>query len=159
LPDAPEFVHGTCVALGRKAALLRGPPGSGKSDLALRFLFLARRGPAALDPPALVADDQVCIRRDGERVLATAPDSIRGQMEVRALGIVGVKAAAEAEVVLVVELVDPGAVPRMPAPDSTFRLAGVDLPLLQLAPLEASAPIKLALAIARARGGTAIAGA
>ena len=59
MPDGPELVHGTCVALGRWAALFRGPSGSGKSDLALRFLFLARRGPAALDPPALVADDQV----------------------------------------------------------------------------------------------------
>ena len=62
LPDATELVHGTCVALGRTAALLRGPSGSGKSDLALRFLFLARRGPAALDAPILVADDQVCAR-------------------------------------------------------------------------------------------------
>src|SRR6185436_17382365 len=114
LSDAPELVYGTCVALGRTAALLRGPSGSGKSDLALRFLFLARRGPAALDPPALVADDQVVIRRDGNRVLAAAPESIQGQMEVRGLGIVGVKLVAEAELVLVVDLVDAGAVERLP---------------------------------------------
>jgi HPr kinase/phosphorylase len=149
LSDSPEFVHGTCVALGGRAALLRGPSGCGKSDLALRFLFLARRGPAALDPPTLVADDRVCLRRDGGRVLATAPDSIRGQMEVRGVGIVGVKPAAEAEVVLVVDLVDAGGVPRLPAEDAAVPLAGVDLPLLRLAPFEASAPIKLALALAQ----------
>jgi HPr kinase/phosphorylase len=149
LPDEPEFVHGTCVALGGRAALLRGPSGSGKSDLALRFLFLARRGPAALDPPALVADDQVCIRRDGERALVKAPEGILGQMEVRGLGIVGVKPVPEAELVLVVDLVSPDKVERLPADDTTVRLAGIDLPLLRLAPLEASAPIKLALAIAR----------
>ena len=149
MPDGPELIHGTCVALGRWAALLRGPSGSGKSDLALRFLFLARRGPAALDPPALIADDQVSIRHDGERLLVTAPESIRGQMEVRGLGIVGVKPGAEAELVLVVDLVDPSDMERTPAENVTVRVAGADLPLLRLAPFEASAPIKLALALAR----------
>src|SRR5262245_43436739 len=88
LPDAAELVHGTCVAFGRSAALLRGPSGSGKSDLALRFLFLARRGPAALEPPTLVADDQVRIRREGARLLVEAPATLRGKLEVRGLGIV-----------------------------------------------------------------------
>ena len=74
LDDAPELVHGTCVALGRTAALLRGPSGSGKSDLALRFLFLARRGPAAVEAPILVADDQVELVRAGDRLLARPPD-------------------------------------------------------------------------------------
>src|SRR5215470_7119252 len=65
LGDGAELVHGTCVALGRGAALIRGPSGSGKSDLALRFLYLARRGPAALEAPILVADDQVRVTREG----------------------------------------------------------------------------------------------
>lgn len=138
------------MALGRRAALLRGPSGSGKSDLALRFLFLARRGPAALDPPALVADDLVSIRRDGDRVLAAAPESIQGRMEVRGVGIVGVKLVAEAELVLVVDLVDGGLVERLPAGDETARIGGMDLPLLKLAPFEHSAPIKLALGLAHA---------
>jgi HPr kinase/phosphorylase len=150
LPAETELIHGTCVALGRRAALLRGPPGSGKSDLALRFLFLARRGPAAFDPPALVADDQVSLHRDGDRVIASAPESIAGQMEVRGIGIVGVKSIAEAELVLAVDLVDPSLVERMPPCGAMARLAGLDLPLLRLAPFEASAPIKLALELARA---------
>src|SRR5262245_3720616 len=91
LGDEAELVHGTCVALGRGAALLRGPPGSGKSDLALRFLYLARRGAAALEAPLLVADDQVRLTRQGPHLLATAPQSIRGKMEVRGLGIADVK--------------------------------------------------------------------
>lgn len=153
MPGGPELVYGTCVALGRRAALLRGPSGSGKSDLALRFLFLARRGPAALDPPALVADDQVSIRRDGKRVLAAAPESIQGQMEVRGLGIVGVKLVAEAELVLVVDLVDAALVERLPPSDLTTQIAGIHLPVLQLTPFEASAPIKLALGLARAARG------
>lgn len=147
---APEVVHGTCVALGRRAALLRGPSGSGKSDLALRFLFLSRRGPAALEAPVLVADDQVCLVNDGGRLLASPLESIRGRIEVRGVGIVAVKSIPEAELVLVVDLVEPAAVDRLPAWDTTARLQGIDLPLLRLAPFEASAAIKLALAMAHA---------
>jgi HPr kinase/phosphorylase len=150
LPDAAEMVHGTCVALGQRGALLRGPSGCGKSDLALRFLFLARRGPAAREAPALVADDQVALTRDGRRLLATAPAGIRGKLEVRGVGIVGVKALPQCELVLVVDLVPPEAVERLPEPGATALLAGVELPLIRLAPFEGSAPIKLALAVAHA---------
>jgi serine kinase of HPr protein (carbohydrate metabolism regulator) len=151
LDDAPELVHGTCVALGRTAALLRGPPGSGKSDLALRFLFLARRGPAALEAPILVADDQVCLTRKGARLLARAPGSIRGKLEVRGVGIADVKSLEEAELALVVDLVPAGEVERLPDGDATARLLGVEVPLVRLSPWEASAPIKLAVALARAK--------
>lgn len=150
MPGAPEVVHGTCVALGRRAVLLRGPPGSGKSDLALRFLFLARRSPAALEAPLLVADDQVRLARDGSRVLASPLESIRGRIEVRGVGIVPVKSIFEAELVLVVDLVETAAVERLPDGSAKVRLLGIDLPLLRLAPFETSAPIKLALALAHA---------
>ena len=151
MPDAPELVHGTCVALGRSAALLRGPSGSGKSDLALRFLFLARRGPAALEPPTLVADDQVRLRRDGARLLVETPPTLRGKLEVRGLGIVDMKTIAEAELVLVADLVDAAMVERMPQAGATVALLGVDVAAIRLVAAEASAPIKLALALARAR--------
>lgn len=150
MPGAPEVVHGTCVGLGRRAVLLRGPPGSGKSDLALRFLFQARRGPAALEAPVLVADDQVRLARDDNRLLAAPLESIRGRLEVRGVGIVSVRSTAEAELVLVVDLVEIAAVERLPAWDAKARLLGIDLPLLRLAPFETSAPIKLALALAHA---------
>jgi HPr kinase/phosphorylase len=152
LPDATELVHGTCVALGRTAALLRGPSGSGKSDLALRFLFLARRGPAALEAPILVADDQVCLVRNDGRILAKSPDTIRGKMEVRGVGIVEVKSLMEAELALVVDLM-PGTerIERLPEGNAKARLLGIELPLVGLFPWEASAPIKLAIALARAK--------
>jgi serine kinase of HPr protein (carbohydrate metabolism regulator) len=151
LPDAPELVHGTCVALGRTAALLRGPSGSGKSDLALRFLFLARRGPAALEAPILVSDDQVQLVRNGSSLLAKPPQSICGKMEVRGVAIVEVKFRAEADLALVVDLVSAGPIERLPEGDATARLLGVDLPLMRLSPWEASAPIKLAVALARVK--------
>jgi HPr kinase/phosphorylase len=151
LADAPELVYGTCVALGRTAALLRGPSGSGKSDLALRFLFLARRGPAALEAPILVADDQVHLTRNGSRLAAGAPDTIRGKIEVRGIGIVEVKSTDDAELALVVDLVPAGDIERLPEAEATVRLLGLDIPLLRLSPWEPSAPIKLAIALARAK--------
>jgi serine kinase of HPr protein (carbohydrate metabolism regulator) len=144
-------VHGTCIALGRYGALLRGPSGCGKSDLALRFLFLARRGPAARDAPVLVADDQVQLTRAGTRVLASSPESIRGKLEVRGVGIVSVKSVPECELVLAVDLVRPDEVERLPAEDLKASLLGIELPLVRLAPFESSAAIKLALAVAHAR--------
>ena len=63
LDPVETLVHGTCVALGGACALLRGTPGAGKSDLALRFLYLPAE--ALSGRPALVADDQVILRRAG----------------------------------------------------------------------------------------------
>ncbi len=151
MSDAPELVYGTCVALGRTAALLRGPSGSGKSDLALRFLFLARRGPAALEAPILVADDQVLVRRDGRRLLAGAPETIKGKLEVRGVAIVEVKSLVEADLALVVDLVPGREIERLPDEDASARILGVDLPRVRLSPWEASAPIKLVIALARAK--------
>jgi HPr kinase/phosphorylase len=151
LPDATELAHGTCVALGRTAALLQGPSGAGKSDLALRFLYLSRRGPAALEPPILVADDQVWLIRNGERILVRPPATIRGRMEVRGIGIVEVKSLAEADLALVVDLAPAGAIERMPKVSATIRLLGIEVPRINLFAWEASAPIKLAIALSRAK--------
>lgn len=145
MKQARELVHGTCVALGRRGALLRGQPGSGKSDLALRFLSLA--GDGALKP-ALVADDQVSIQGDGNRLLASPPSTIAGKIEVRGLGIMEVPHLPQAELVLVCDLVNDKDVPRMPPePWERAEIAGRPLPLLKLAPFELSAPLKLKLAL------------
>jgi HPr kinase/phosphorylase len=151
LPDDTELVHGTCVALGRTAALLRGPSGSGKSDLALRFLFLARRGPAALEPPILVADDQVLLTRNSGRVVARAPDPIRGKIEVRGIGIADMKSLADAELALIVDLAAAEQIERLPGDRPATRVLGIEIPHLLLFPWEVSAPIKLAIALARAK--------
>lgn len=154
MADAPEarhlLVHGTCVTFSRTAVLIRGPSGSGKSDLALRFLFLSRRGPAAVEAPLLVSDDQVMLERIDGKLIARAPETIRGKLEARGVGIVEVKSAPDAEVFALVDLVAPGEVERMPEPGRE-HLLGVSLPVFKLAPFEASAPIKLAAIIAMAR--------
>ena len=71
-PTQLRTVHGTAVALGGHAALIRGASGSGKSDLGAA---LPRDGPdrARPCPAALVADDRVDLRRSGDRIVAEAP--------------------------------------------------------------------------------------
>jgi serine kinase of HPr protein (carbohydrate metabolism regulator) len=147
-----ELVHGTCVALGEHAALLRGKPGSGKSDLALRFMALPAEGKLK---PLLVADDQVVIEARASGTLrASAPPTIAGKIEVRGLGIVEVPYLPEARLVLVCDLVEAKDVPRMPLdrPEQAV-IAGIALPILRLAPLEASAPLKLKMALILAASG------
>jgi serine kinase of HPr protein (carbohydrate metabolism regulator) len=142
------LVHGTCVALGDRGALLRGAPGAGKSDLALRFLALPNEGELR---PLLVADDQVQLDMNGAIVTVSAPETLAGLMEVRGLGIQEMPTIAAARLVLVCDLVAADHVPRMP-PDPWDRTAleGVDMPLLHLSPFEASAPLKLKMALLRA---------
>lgn len=143
---AREVVHGTCVALGRRAALLRGKSGAGKSDLALRFTALPPQG---VLKPMLVADDQVMIERDADgTLLVSPPESIAGKIEVRGLGIMEVPFLAKANLVLICDLVEPENVPRMPPePPEQAVIAGVPLPILKLAAFEASAALKLKMAL------------
>ena len=92
------------MALGRRAALLRGASGSGKSDLALRFIALAGN---ADGHPALVADDQVFVEARGAGgPLVRSPETIAGKIEVRGIGIVDVPFIEDARLVLVCDLVE-----------------------------------------------------
>ena len=141
-----QTVHGTCVALGDAAALLRGSSGSGKSDLALRFLYLPSDRLGA--EPALVADDQVILRRDGDRVLASCPPPLDGKIEVRGCGIARLKAtAAQATLKLIVDLDRTGDRPRFPEKTEWETVLDIPVRRLVLDPFEPSAAIKLALAI------------
>lgn len=144
--DAADTHHGTAVAIGEAAALIVGPSGAGKSDLALRCLALA---PTKLIPvPArLIADDHVYIDADGGRLRVRAPETILGKLEVRGIGIVEVPYRRSADLALIVELVAPGTVERFPDPVPQRELLGVPLPVLRLAPFEASAPAKLMLSL------------
>lgn len=144
--EARELVHGTCVALGNRAALLRGGSGAGKSDLALRFMALPREGELQ---PLLVADDQVWVetRSDGS-LMASVPQTIAGKIEVRGLGILEVPFVAEAPLKLVCDLVGGKDVPRMPPePWERTVIMGVAVPALKLDPFEVSAPLKLKMAL------------
>ncbi len=135
------LIHATCVAVSGSGVLLRGPAGSGKSDLALRLID----GGAVL-----VADDQVALTARDGRLFARPPETIAGNIEARGIGVMNLPHDAEAPVALVIDLVAPDMVERMPEP-AQCRYLGIELPLLNLAPFEASAPAKVRLAVSAAR--------
>jgi len=148
-------IHASCVLLGEAGKafgapedagiLLLGESGKGKSDLALRLI---ERG------AKLIADDRAeLFTRDG-RLHARAPKSLAGLIEVRGAGIIALPFAPEAHIALAVEMTEEGYVPRMPQPERYMTPPELTLsederpPLIWLAPLEASAPAKVAIAAA-----------
>ena len=132
------LVHASCVALEGSGVLLRGAPGAGKSDLALRLIEGGAR---------LVADDQVALTSSGETLLAAPPARIAGLLEVRGVGIVSMDFVPQCPVDLVVDLVPPEAIERMPEA-ACVTLSGHRLRRVALAPFEASTPAKVRLALA-----------
>ncbi len=136
-------IRGSCVALEGHGVLLRGASGSGKSDLALRLLA---------DGALLVSDDYTEVTVVDGRLAASAPELIRGLLEVRGLGILRMTATPEAIVVAAVDLVAPDRVPRLPE-DETISIAGVTMPCVRLAPFEASAVAKVRLVVRLATHG------
>lgn len=145
------IIHATAVALdggvdeamGPCGLLLRGPSGSGKSDLALRLIDAGA---------TLVADDRTVLLRQADRVLLSPPEAIRGRLEVRGLGIVPVDHVTGVRLTLICDLVGAGTVERLPEPRSETVL-GVSIPLLTLDPFEFSAPAKVHLAVRAAACG------
>jgi HPr kinase/phosphorylase len=132
------MVHATCVRIMEVGVLLRGPSGGGKSDAALRLIDAGA---------ALVADDQVALRREGEELFATAPDPLKGLLEVRNVGIVPMATIPETDIGLVIELKPREHLERLPEARNT-RLLEVEVPVLELDPFETSfvAKVKTALA-------------
>lgn len=129
-------VHASAVAIGGRGVLILGASGRGKSDLALRLID---RG------AVLIADDRVELAARGGRLQACTLATIHGKLEVRGVGIVDCDAVA-APIALVVDL--DGAPERMPEPGtSTFE--GIAVPTVAVAPFDASAPIKVELALKR----------
>ena len=125
-----------------QAVVLRGASGSGKSDLALRLIEGGAR---------LIADDQTRLLKKGRGLVATVPTVLKALMEVRGVGIVKLarrETVASARLALLVDLVAPERIERLPEPESELLL-GIAVPRLALAPFEASAAAKLRRALAR----------
>ena len=133
-----DTLHASCVAIDGRAILIAGPSGSGKSDLALQLID---RG------FTLVSDDQTIVRRRSDRLLASAPPSIAGKLEIRGIGIVEMATAADVPIALIVELASEFA--RMPDDDRQRSLLGIALPLVTLDAKTASAAAKVVIALDR----------
>jgi serine kinase of HPr protein (carbohydrate metabolism regulator) len=131
-----ETLHASCIALNGQAVLIAGRSGSGKSDLSLRMID---RG------ASLVSDDYTILRRVQGRLLADAPLNLKGKLEVRGLGILAFESVSDLPVALFVNLDQQ--VERLPEALESISIAGVNVPSVALNGLEASAPVKLEVAL------------
>lgn len=114
-----QILHATSVAIDGRAVLIRGASGSGKSGLALQLLALGAE---------LVSDDRTVVWADDETLWADAPDTIRGKIEARGVGILRSDAAGRCAVALVVDM-DEVETERLPEARET-RLMGIPLPVI-----------------------------
>ena len=147
MDGAVERLHATAIAVGSRAVVIRGPSGSGKSDLAFRCLALPTS--ALLTSPAkLVSDDQVLLTRNGLSLAVTAPQTLLGKLEVRGLGILEVDPELDAKAVLIADIVEPRDMERYPDPWPTANLLGLAVPLIRVVAFDSSAPLKLLAALA-----------
>lgn len=90
------LVHASCVALADgRGVLILGPSGSGKSALALRLIALGAM---------LVADDRTIVTAGKDALHAACPDTLRGRIEARGVGILSAPALPFATLKLAVDL-------------------------------------------------------
>jgi len=115
-----DILHASSVAIARRAVLITGASGQGKSRLALD---LVSRG------AVLIADDRTVLTRRGDAVIAASPDTIRGGIEARGVGLLRAPASEPCALACVVDM-DREETERLP-PDRETEVLGVTLPLLR----------------------------
>ncbi|MCR8726512.1 HPr kinase/phosphorylase [Frigidibacter sp. ROC022] len=112
-------LHASCVALGPSGLLITGASGSGKSSLALMLMAYGAR---------LVADDATLVQCSKGALWASCPETIRGRIEARGIGILAADPQERARLVAAVDL-DRTESERLP-PERSITIAGHDIPLI-----------------------------
>lgn len=119
------------MLIGSRAALIRGPAGSGKSRLAWALIGAAATG--RLRFARLVADDRIELAASHGRLLVRAPAALAGLIEVRGLGVRRVAFEPIAVAGLVIDLAATDS-ERIPAASAQIaEINGIPLPRLPVA--------------------------
>ncbi|HWU01900.1 MAG TPA: HPr kinase/phosphatase C-terminal domain-containing protein [Novosphingobium sp.] len=127
-----------CVAIGGRGVLIEGPPGIGKSSLALALID---RG------AALVGDDGVLLSAQEGRLIAMPHPATRGLIEVRNLGLMPCPVIESASIALVLRL--DVLAPRYVETAPVEMIAGVSLPVIRLWPDSPVLPLRAEMALQR----------
>jgi HPr kinase/phosphorylase len=138
-------VHASCVAFGNSAIVIRGRPGSGKSDLVLQLIDGQGYGLGnKLLRAKLVTDDQVILQRLDDDIIASAPDILNGKLEIRGRGIRSVPHKAKGKLIGVVDLKPRAEIERMPEPkDMRTEILKLSFPLCWIDPTAPSAAARI----------------
>ncbi len=127
----------TCVAVGGRAILIEGPPGSGKTSLAL---MLIDRG------AQLIGDDGVSLQLRSGRLWASPVPNIAGLIEIRNVGIFQL-ATTQAPISLCLTLTSDA--PRFIERADTAMVEGFPLPTLKFDGSGAASAIRAEHALQR----------
>jgi HPr kinase/phosphorylase len=137
---AAHTVHATAVSICGKGVLIIGPPGSGKSDLALRLMDRGAQ---------LICDDRVVVDTSTTPPTLRQAPNIAGKIELRGVGIVSVPCTDTAALYLCVLLNETEE--RMPSANAVHVINGVTVAKLCLHAFAASTPIKIEIALRQVR--------
>lgn len=129
-------MHASSVSLNGRAILIAGESGAGKSSLALALID---RG------ATLIADDQTVLSATNDRLFASPPARLAGQIEVRNLGIMSIQHNAAIPVALGLLLC--GDAPRFVDSPALWRIDNVAIPAIALWPDGPNLAIKAELAL------------
>ncbi|QUL39412.1 HPr kinase/phosphatase C-terminal domain-containing protein [Erythrobacter sp. JK5] len=116
-------MQASAVAISGRALLLEGPPGSGKSSLALALIDRGAR---------LIGDDGVILTRQGERLIATPPPNTTGLIEIRNVGLIELPVAPPAPLALILSLAADAE--RLPDSAQERVFLGLGVPALAFTP-------------------------
>lgn len=117
------LIGASAVAVEGRALILEGPPGVGKSSLAL----------ALIDRGAdLIGDDGLTLSRAGVRVVVSPPPNTAGLIEIRNVGLVEMLVAEQVPVALILRLSDDAE--RLPDGAGSRDILGCSIPELHCTP-------------------------
>ena len=125
--------YATAVTYCGFGVLIRGPSGSGKSDLALRLID---------DGAGLIADDQVVIKSVGRKLFLSPPDSLPGLIEVRGIGVIKIAYVRDIRLCLIIELDPSNEIQRIPTIEEEL-IKNIPVPVISMDAFESSVLAKI----------------
>ncbi len=127
------LVYASCVEFMGTGLLITGSSGSGKSDLCLRLIDQGAK---------LIADDQTIIENQNGQLKARCPDTIKGLLEIRGIGIVEMPFIYETNINLKLSLRAFDQIDRMPE-KITELIENIEIPVYYLDAFSDSSIIKV----------------